>query len=174
MAKLTKKQELFANEYIVDFNATKAALRAGYSKKTAYSIGHENLNKPDIQGAIRETIEKKLASVDISQERVLLEVARIAFNDPRKAFDENGNLLPIQEWPDEVAAAVSSIEVVEVGQAGSEIQSFVKKVRFWDKGKQVELAMKYLKMLTDKVDHTSSDGSMSPKALPAVKFKFGD
>ncbi len=52
MTELTPKQQLFVDEYLIDLNATKAAIRAGYSEKTAYSIGQENLNKPDIAEAI--------------------------------------------------------------------------------------------------------------------------
>ena len=57
MAKLTAKQQRFCDEYLVDLNATQAAIRAGYSKKTAYSIGQENLNKPEI----KEYLEKRMA-----------------------------------------------------------------------------------------------------------------
>ncbi len=52
--KLTPKQKRFCEEYVVDFNATQAAIRAGYSKKSAYSIGPENLKKPKIRNYIRE------------------------------------------------------------------------------------------------------------------------
>jgi phage terminase small subunit len=57
MANLTSKQEAFVREYAIDKNATQAAIRAGYSEKTAYSIGQENLNKPEIAKAITETEE---------------------------------------------------------------------------------------------------------------------
>lgn len=54
MANLTPKQQRFVEEYLIDLNATQAAIRAGYSEKTAYSVGHENLKKPEIQKAIEE------------------------------------------------------------------------------------------------------------------------
>ena len=54
MANLTPKQQRFVEEYLIDLNATQAAIRAGYSEKTAYSVGHENLKKPEIQKAIQE------------------------------------------------------------------------------------------------------------------------
>lgn len=54
MAGLTDKQQRFVDEYLIDLNATQAAIRAGYSEKTAYSVGHENLKKPEIQKAIQE------------------------------------------------------------------------------------------------------------------------
>lgn len=57
MANLTPKQQRFVEEYLIDLNATQAAIRAGYSEKTAYSVGHENLKKPEIQKAIQEAQE---------------------------------------------------------------------------------------------------------------------
>ena len=55
MAKLTPKQQRFVDEYLIDLNATQAAIRAGYSPKTAHSIGAENLIKPEVQKAIEQT-----------------------------------------------------------------------------------------------------------------------
>lgn len=69
--KLTEKQALFVAEYLVDLNATKAAIRAGYSEKTAYSIGQENLKKPEVAGAIAKEAQKRVVSAQISAERVL-------------------------------------------------------------------------------------------------------
>jgi len=69
--KLSVKQELFIKEYLVDFNATQAAIRAGYSEKTSYSIGFENLKKPEIQVAIAQAIKERTKSVDLSVEWVL-------------------------------------------------------------------------------------------------------
>lgn len=60
----TAKQQAFIREYPLDFNATQAALRAGYSERTAYSIGHENLNKPEIAAEIQKEIERQLMPLD--------------------------------------------------------------------------------------------------------------
>ncbi|MGY8856218.1 MAG: terminase small subunit [Pseudomonadales bacterium] len=68
---LTTKQRLFVDEYIIDFNASKAALRAGYSEKTAYSIGFENLKKPEIENAIDEAIVARTKRMHITQDHVL-------------------------------------------------------------------------------------------------------
>lgn len=69
--KLSPKQILFINEYLVDFNATQAAIRAGYSRKSAHSIGQENLTKPAIQIAIREIMDKNITEVEVSANYVL-------------------------------------------------------------------------------------------------------
>lgn len=71
MAKLTAKQQRFVDEYLIDLNATQAAIRAGYSKGTAYSIGVENLRKPEIQKRIQERMNEKEASLIATQDEIL-------------------------------------------------------------------------------------------------------
>ena len=74
---LTPKQQLFAAEYLVDFNATRAAIAAGYSKKSARSIGAENLTKPDIQHALVEGREKKLELAQITAREVIQDLIKL-------------------------------------------------------------------------------------------------
>lgn len=81
----------------------------------------------------------------------MLEIARLAFNDPRRAFDAQGALLPIQQWPDEVAAAISSIKITEQKNQEGEIVGVNKEVRFWDKPKAIDLAGRHLGMFNDKL-----------------------
>ena len=96
MGKLTPKQARFVEEYLVDLNATQAAIRAGYSEQTARSIGYENLTKPDIQQAIDEARGKQQQRTEITADRVLEEYAKIAFFDPRKLFTADGAIKPVQ------------------------------------------------------------------------------
>lgn len=77
MAKLTDKQELFAREFIKDLNATQAAIRAGYSEKTARAIGCENLTKPDIQQRIAELNQERLERVQIDADYVLRQAVKL-------------------------------------------------------------------------------------------------
>ena len=79
MPKLTEKQKRFCEEYLIDFNATQAALRAGYSQKTAYSIGDENLRKPEIQLEIQTLIRKRSERTGINADIVIKELVKIAF-----------------------------------------------------------------------------------------------
>lgn len=81
---LTAKQQRFVDEYLVDLNATQAAIRAGYSEKTARSISNENLTKPDIQAAIEKGMQARSGRVEITQDMVLRELAKIGFSDIRK------------------------------------------------------------------------------------------
>lgn len=80
MSKLTDKQEIFCKEYIIDFNATRAAEAAGYSKKTARFQGSENLSKPYIQCRIKELTADRNERTEITADRVVQELAKFAFN----------------------------------------------------------------------------------------------
>lgn len=97
---LTAKQERFVEEYMVDLNATQAAIRAGYSKDTARAIACENLTKPHIESAVAEAMKKLSDRTGISQERVLAELAKIGFSDIRKAIKWSGNLVTEEDNPD--------------------------------------------------------------------------
>ena len=68
---MNARQQRFVGEYLVDLNATQAAIRAGYSERTAYSIGHENLKKPEIQKAIRERQENLAENLEVTQQMVI-------------------------------------------------------------------------------------------------------
>lgn len=81
MPKLTEKQKRFCEEYLIDLNATQAALRAGYSQRTAYSIGDENLKKPEIQNYLKELMKQRSERTGISADTVLKELEKIAFSD---------------------------------------------------------------------------------------------
>lgn len=71
MAKLTPKQQRFVDEYLIDLNATQAAIRAGYSPKTAYSIGDENLKKPEIKKAIEQAQKERSERTLVTQDDVI-------------------------------------------------------------------------------------------------------
>jgi phage terminase small subunit len=167
---LTPKQARFVEEYLIDLNATQAAIRAGYSQRTARQIGEENLSKPDISAAIQSAKAARSERTHITQDRVLQELARIAFFDLRKLYREDGSLKNPSEWDDETAAAVAGVDVVETkgnaefgGEAGARhIPEFVKKAKVFDKNSALTLAMRHLGMLRDKIEHTGKDGKDLP------------
>lgn len=78
---LTAKQEMFAKEYIVDLNAAQAAIRAGYSERTAKQIGQENLTKPDLQKYIQDLMDERSKRVEITADMVLREYAKLGFSN---------------------------------------------------------------------------------------------
>lgn len=110
---MTPKQAAFVQHYLIDQNATQAAIRAGYSVKTAYSIGEENLRKPEIRAAIDAVMSDTAARLGITAERVMRERSRLAFFDPRRLFASNGEPIPIHELDDDTAAALAGLDVHE-------------------------------------------------------------
>jgi phage terminase small subunit len=111
---MTSKQTRFVSEYLIDLNATKAAIRAGYSRKTAKSIGQENLTKPDIFARISACQEVLFARNAITADNVLQELARLAFFDVRDLFAPDGSMIPIHKLSRDAAAAIKGFELVQV------------------------------------------------------------
>jgi phage terminase small subunit len=143
MANLTDKQEKFCQEYLIDLNATQAAIRAGYSETTARSLGAENLTKPDIQLRLSELNKSRLEATGISQKRVLEEYSKIAFFDIRNIYTENGALKRPGELSDFEAGAVSGIKTFEVYAQG-EMVGENKEVKVFDKLRALEALSKHL------------------------------
>lgn len=158
---LTDKQRAFCAEYLVDLNATAAAKRAGYSAKTAKSTGFQNMERADVRAEIQRLMDERSQRTDVTIDSVIREVARLAFSDVRKLFDDKGAMLPISEWPDGMAAAVASVEVDELfeGFGENRIQvGYTKKVKIWDKPKSLEMLGKHLRLWVEKVEHTGPNG----------------
>ena len=84
---LTVKQERFVEEYLVDLNATQAAIRAGYSSKTAEQMGYQLLQKTSVQKALQEAIEERSKRTGITQEKVIEEIGKIAFAEAHDYSD---------------------------------------------------------------------------------------
>lgn len=132
---------------MIDSNATQAAIRAGYSEKTAYSIGDENLKKPEIQKFISEKQAALSKKADITVERVLAEYAKIGFFDIRKAFDDEGKMKPIHELDDDTAGGIAGIEVYEeIESVGEETfkAGQTKKIKISDKRSALDSICKVL------------------------------
>lgn len=158
---LTPKQSVFVDEYLIDLNATQAAIRAGYSKKTARQMGDENLSKPDIQAAIQARMKDRANRTGIEQDRVLKELARLAFFDVRKLYDADGSPIPIHQLDDDTAAAVAGLDIMEEYEGHGEDRVFVgytKKYKVNDKNSALTLAMRHLGMLNDKLDVKLTSG----------------
>lgn len=151
---LTPKQSRFVDEYLIDLNATQAAIRAGYSAATARQIGEENLTKPYIAAEVKKRMEKREKRTEITQDRVLQELARLAFFDPRKLFDKEGNPLALHDLDDDTAAAIGGLDVLEQYEGSGDDRVFVgyvKKYKIVDKNTALTNAMRHLGMLNDKL-----------------------
>lgn len=141
MAKLTPKQLQFCREYLIDFNATQSAIRAGYSEKTAYSIGVENLKKPEIQQEIERLQNERNQRLDVDADYVLKRLVEVDKLDILDILDDTGNFKPFSEWTKEWRLNISSFEVVETATGG-----LVKKIKFPDKVKNLELLGKHIQV----------------------------
>ena len=152
-------------------SATDAYAEAGYKgDRTAASRLSSNIN---IQQRVAELVNKGAAKAETTVARVLQELSRIGFSDIRKAFDENGSLLPPAEWDDDFAASISSVEVVTKvlpGEADEDQEpqghggslrrrrnakvEYVHKIKVWDKNSALEKIAKHLGMFVDKIEHS--------------------
>jgi Phage terminase, small subunit len=163
------RKELFADSYIANgCNATDAAIKAGYSPKTAQQQGARLLSDVMVLELITKKQAKLAAKFSLRTEDVLRELARIVYADPRKAFAPDGSLLPVHLWPDEVAAMISSIESDEIYAGTGEDKVFIghtKKVKFWDKNSAIDKAMKHLGQYEQDNMQKGPFGDMSPEAL---------
>lgn len=169
---LTPKQKRFVGEYLIDLNATQAAIRSGYSAKRAQEIGWQQLQKTTVQAAIQEAIAERERRTEITQDRVLRELGRIGFSDIRQLFTIDGTLLAPHDWPDDIAAAVSSVEVDELFEGRGEVRvsiGYTRKVKLWEKNSALEKIGKHLKMFTDKLEHTGADGAPIGVTVTFVK-----
>ncbi len=163
MSDLTPKQERFVEEYLVDFNATQAAIRAGYSENTAGSIGHENLTKPEISAAIaahRDALSKK-----VNAQWLLNRLADEANADMADLYDDNGNLRSIKEWPlvwrQGLVAGVEALEEFETVDGKKEKIGMTRKVKLADRTRIKELIGKHtdVRAFIEKVEHTGKNGA---------------
>lgn len=156
---MTPKQQAFVREYLVDLCGTKAAIRAGYAERSAKKIAHELLQKPEIQEQLQVAMAARARRVDVTADRVLQELARVAFFDPRRLLRPDGTPIPVNELDDETAAALTGMDVLEEYEGTGRDRVFVgytKKVKVADKVAALGLAMRHLGMLKDRVDLTGS------------------
>lgn len=161
--KLTHRQENFINEYLIDLNATQAAIRAGYSKNTAKFIGYENLTKPYIETAIRERREQLTAKQGVTQEKVIKEYARIAFLDPSEFFNSEGKLIPLHELSKDVVATIAGMDHVisRIGTGDDSEIEHTKKIKICDKLKALDSLARHLGLFEKDNEQKQGDALVS-------------
>lgn len=143
--KLTEKQKIFCDEYIISLNATQAAIKAGYAEKTAYAIGAENLKKPKIQSYISERMEQKESSLIATQDEVLQYLTSVLRGESQ----------------------TTDTVLVGIGDGYQEVQEVEKKPSEKDRLKAAELLGKRYGLYTDKI---SADVDMSLD----ISIDYGD
>ncbi len=157
---LTARQRRHAAEYLVDLNAEQSALRAGYSASWARKGAAIAMAKPEMAAEVSRLMAAREKRTQVTQDRVVAEYAKLAFLDPRKFFDDDGNLIPIHELPADVAAALAGVDVVEskvgIGEDGKPVFVPVRKIKFTDKRGSLDSLARHLGMFTDKVEHSGA------------------
>ena len=145
----------------MDLNAAQAAVRAGYSAKTAESCGPRLLRNAQVRKEVERLQEERAKRLDLTADDVLAELVRIARVDIGEAYDEKGRLRPLKDIPEDVRRAIAGVEVVELFEGAGEerVQSGeLKKLKLWDKVKALELLAKHLGLLRDKVEVSGAGG----------------
>lgn len=184
MGKLTAKQQRFCDEYLIDLNATQAAIRAGYSAKNADKIGPQLLGKTRVAEYIAERKQDRIARTEITQDMVLKELAIIAFSkatdyarvvEKDAMVDVNGVTVPLEDADgnpikyrtvepvlsaDLTEEQQKALAVIKKGRDGFEVKAY-------DKVKALELLGKHLGMWTEKVE---LDADMDLN----IKIDYGD
>ena len=174
MAKLKDpRRERFAQEYVVDNNGTQAAIRSGYSEKSAHVTASRLLSDAKVKARIEELAVKLVQKIEkkaeITRERVMEEYAKLAFFDVRKLFDAKGEIIPIHKLDADTAAAIAGFEMdalIDKGEKDEEgkvirpaaLLEFVKKFKISDKKGALDSIAKMMGYMVDKHEVTGKDG----------------
>ncbi|MEM7927597.1 terminase small subunit, partial [Morganella morganii] len=144
---LTDKQEMFCCEYLIDLNATQAAIRAGYSEKTANRTASENLSKPDIQIRISELMKERSDRLQIDADYVLNRLVEIDQMDVLDILHDDGGIKPVHEWPKVWRTSLSGMDLAEMFESRDGeryLVGILKKIKWPDKVKNLELLGKHI------------------------------
>lgn len=148
--KLTPKQKLFCKYYLISLNATDAAIKAGYSKKTATETGYENLTKPHIKEYLESQIKKREEKLEITADKVITEIAKLAFANTTDVLEITDHGVIIKDLKDIDTTCIASAEEV----FDKEGMRLGVKIKLHDKTKNLELLGRHLGLFKDKVEHS--------------------
>ena len=166
MANLTPKQQRFVEEYLIDLNATQAAIRSGYSEKTAKVIAAQNLSKLNVQEAIEEAQNKRQEQTQIDAAYVLKRLVEIDQMDVLDIMDDQMKIRPVNEWPKVWRQYVVNLENLEL----SDGEGCFKKIKWPDKVKNLELLGKHVSVgaFKDKIEHSGDPNNPINMSLKVV------
>ena len=140
---LTDKQEMFCREYLIDLNATQAAISGGVQRKDSEPHRVRNLSKPDIQSRIAELKAQRNDLVGINATYVLNRLVEIDQMDVLDILTSTGELKPVSQWPKVWRTTLSGLDVVEMSAEGN-TAALLKKIKWPDKVKNLELIGKHI------------------------------
>lgn len=154
---MNAKHARFVAEYLKDLNGKQAAIRAGYKPSRAEQTASELLATRKVSEAVAAGVAKQLKKVEVTADRVLEEIARLAFVDARGFWDEHGNLKPIKDLTPEQGSALAGFEaIIKNAKAGDGQTDLVHKIKLWDKTRALELLAKKFALLTEVHEHRFS------------------
>lgn len=165
MPELTAKQARFVDEYLIDLNATQAAIRAGYAESGARTEGARLLANADIGASIAAGLKARSDKTKIDAEWLLTRLAEEAVADVADLYDDAGNLKPMKEWPKVwrtgLVAGIDTVQEFEVVDGKREAVGMVRKLRLSDRVKRLELIGKHVDVqaFRERVSHENPDGS---------------
>lgn len=158
MADLTDKQKRFVEEYLIDLNATQAAIRAGYSEKTAADIGRQTLRKTPVAEAIRKALDARSEKTQIDAAWLLTRLAEEASADVADLYDEHGAIKPVKEWPKIWRQGlVNGMDIEQLTVDGASVGT-VAKLRISDRVKRLELIGRHIgvQAFKDQIEHSGT------------------
>lgn len=167
---LTPKQKIFADEYLIDLNATRAYKVAYPNVKkdeVAKAAGSRLLTNVNVADYVQKRMDERSHRTEITQDMVLQELARLGFFDIRKLFDDHGKPLDISMIDDDTAACIAGMDVLDAYDGSGEDKEFIgyiKKYKLSDKLKALELLGRHLGMFRDKVELSGEVKTENPYA----------
>lgn len=159
--KLTPKQQRFVEEYLTDLNATQAAIRAGYSSRSAKQYADAMLAKPHIAAAVAAAQAARSERTEVTVDYVLQRMVEIDQMDVLDILNDDMTLKPVRDWPRVWRQYLSGFDLSELfdGRGDErELIGILKKVRWPDKIKNLELLGRHLGMFKDRVEHSGVNG----------------
>ena len=145
---MTEKQKKFCEEYLIDLNATQAAIRAGYKPDTAYAIGAENLKKPQVRARIDTAIAEQSRRTGVTADRVVRELARVAFANAEDIVDFDNAMVRADASREDIAA-IASVKMKSIPTPDGD--GVEREIKLADKLRALELLGKHLGMYQDKL-----------------------
>ncbi|MGU1901836.1 terminase small subunit [Pseudomonas aeruginosa] len=144
---LTKKQRLFVDEYLLDLNATQAAIRAGYSTRRAAEIGYQLLQRPEVAQAIQAAMAERSKRTEVEADYVIRRLREIDEMDVLDILEDDGSFRSIRDWPKAWRQFLSGIEIAELFEGRGDdrrIAGVLRKVKWPDKLRNLELLSRHV------------------------------
>lgn len=155
MSKLTAKRQRFAQEYVIDLNGTAAARRAGYSERTANEQAARLLANASVQAEVSRLMAERSKRTEINADHVLKRMAEIDAMDVLDIMNDDMSLKPVSEWPKVWRQYLSGFDLAEMFEGNGDAREMVgilKKIKWPDKLKNLEMLGRHFGMFNDKLE----------------------